>query len=77
MVACFAGRMCGRRLAAMDSITGHRSRRRRQPLFEGPVLFKRSRLTIIELAALVWLVAKLAPLARSFFESPGRGAKAR
>jgi hypothetical protein len=61
----------------MASVTGHRSRRRRQPLFEGPVLFRRSRMTIVELAALAWLLVKLAPLARSFLESPGREARER
>jgi hypothetical protein len=34
-------------------------------------------MTIVELAALVWLLVKLAPLARSFLESPGREAKAK
>jgi len=30
-------------------------------------------MTIVEFIALVWLIVKLAPLARSFFESPGGG----
>jgi hypothetical protein len=57
----------------MASIAAHRSRRHGPRLFEGPVIFKRSRRTIVELVALVWLLAKLAPLARSYFEAPGRG----
>lgn len=57
----------------MSSVAAHRSRRQGPRLFEGPVLFRRSRMTIVELVALVWLIVKLAPLARSFFESPDRG----
>jgi hypothetical protein len=57
----------------MASFAAHRSRRHGPRLFDGPVLFKRSRRTIVELVALVWLLAKLVPLARSFLESPGRG----
>jgi len=56
----------------MPSITAHRSRRHEPRLFDGPVLFKRSRTSIVELVALAWLVAKLVPLVRSYFEAPGR-----
>lgn len=60
----------------MASTAVHRSRRRHPPLFDGPVLFKRSRRRIIELVAIVWLLAKFAPHARSFFEAPRRGSSA-
>lgn len=53
----------------MDSLAVERSRREGPRLFEGPVLFRRSRLTILELVALVWLLAKLASLVRSFLEA--------
>jgi len=59
----------------MASMAAHRSRRYGPRLFEGPVLFKRSRTSIVELVALAWLVAKLVPLARSYFEAPGRGGR--
>lgn len=71
MAACFAGPSLCLTLAAMASFAAHRSRRHRQPLFEGPVLFRRSRMSIVELFALVWLLAKIAPLARSFFARRG------
>ena len=73
MAACCSDATLSRRLPAMASIAGHRSRRQGPRLFEGPVLFRRSRMTIVEFIALVWLIVKLAPLARSFFESPSRG----
>jgi hypothetical protein len=54
-------------------VVAHRSRRHGPRLFEGPVVFKRSRRKIVELAALVWLLAMVVRLARSFLEAPGRG----
>jgi len=73
MAACFAEPTRGRTLAPMGSFAVHRSRRRGPRLFQGPVFFSGSRRAIVEVIALVWLVAKIAPLARSFLESPGRG----
>lgn len=62
MAACYPAPPRGSRLAAMASITDHRPRRRRERLFEGPVLFRRRRMRIAELAALAWLVARAARL---------------
>ena len=73
MAACFAAPSRSWKLAAMGSIAAHRSRRPGPRLFEGPVLFRRSRMSIVEFVALVWLVAKLAPLVRSYFREHGRG----
>jgi len=61
----------------MASLAVHRSRRQGPRLFEGPVVFRRRRMKIAELAALVWLLVKLAPLARSFFDAPGGGREGR
>jgi hypothetical protein len=50
----------------MDSLAVQRSRREGPRLFEGPVVFRRSRLRILELLALAWLLARLAGSVRSF-----------
>ena len=69
MAACFAGSMHGGRVRAMASLAAHRSRRGGRRLFEGPVVFRRRRMKVAELVALVWLLVKIARLAR---EAPGR-----
>jgi hypothetical protein len=57
-------------LSSMASIAA-RSPRRHRPgyhgprLFEGPVVFRRTRLKLTQLAGLVWLAAEIARLARS------------
>jgi hypothetical protein len=62
MTACYPAQPGGSRLAAMASSTVQRPRRHREHLFEGPVLFRRRRMQIAELAALAWLVARAARL---------------
>lgn len=54
----------------MASLTAQRARPRGTRLFEGPVLFDRTRRDIAELIGCVWLIIEVVRLVRSRFEKP-------
>jgi len=70
MAACFA--LLGRRskLAAMFSIAVHHSRHHAPRLIQSPLLFRRARRSIGELAGLVWVATEVARLVRSRVDAP-------
>lgn len=52
----------------MALLTAQRTRPRGPRLFEGPVLLRRTRRNVVELAGLVWLVIEIVRLVRSRLE---------
>jgi hypothetical protein len=57
----------------MASLAARQQRRNGPRLFDGPVLFRRTRARVVELVGLLWLAAEVVRLVRSRFGTRSRG----